>query len=285
MSFRPDVSVQPSPGGYGPIGSVSAGIRTYLGTRGQIPGVVSLTVENCDSAAEVGEPGESTSDEWERVVKATQSAKRLSGDDGAALIEGALVAGPFFLLVFGILEFGLLFKDHLSVAAVATSSARSASTLGSYVESDFRILEQIDKRAAGLNRRNIHTIVIWHATGPGDPVPAGCLDGTGQDGAAPPGRSYGACNVYDYTDLAGWDVSDFDCDPASGPADYNWCASDRKDFIIDDPDTAWDDAGTDYVGVYVAADYSYITGLFGDTATLSSSSIIPIEPQSLGNTG
>ncbi len=205
---------------------------------------------------------------------------RLRGDDGAALIEGALVAGPFFLLVFGILEFGLIFKDHLSIESVSTTSARSASTLGSHGEADYQILQQINRRALGVPRSSIHTIVVWHATGPGDTVPAGCKAGNGSVGSTVGGRDFvGACNVYDYNDFA-WDVEDFDCNvttepPPIGPADHFWCPEDRKDTVLDAPE------GSDYIGIYVAADYDYITGMFGDSTTLSASTIIPIEPAGL----
>jgi hypothetical protein len=49
---------------------------------------------------------------------------------GAALVEFAIVSVLLFLLVLGIIEFGLLMKDYLTVNQAAREGARSAS-LGS----------------------------------------------------------------------------------------------------------------------------------------------------------
>ncbi len=47
---------------------------------------------------------------------------------GAALVEFALVSGLLCLLLFGIIEVGLLFGDQALVGAAAREAARSAAT-------------------------------------------------------------------------------------------------------------------------------------------------------------
>ena len=49
---------------------------------------------------------------------------------GASLIEFVLVANLLFLILFGIVEMGLLFKDNTTIAQAAREAARAAS-LGS----------------------------------------------------------------------------------------------------------------------------------------------------------
>jgi hypothetical protein len=205
---------------------------------------------------------------------------RLQGDRGAALLEGAVVALPFFILMFGMLEYGLVFKSYLSLASATNSSGRAASTFGNAGNSDYLILRTINEGAGGMDREAIHTIVIWHATGPDDSPPAACLDGDGSVGTGAPAY-VGACNVYDYTDFE-WDEADFDCDPlTAGPVDYDWCATDRKDWLSDTDATGPLKRGTDFIGVYVEADYDMLTGMFGSQLSLSETSITRIDAQGL----
>jgi Flp pilus assembly protein TadG len=53
--------------------------------------------------------------------------RRCGGDDGAALVEFAFVVPIFFLLVFGIMEFGWAFYQHLDVRHGAREGARLAA--------------------------------------------------------------------------------------------------------------------------------------------------------------
>lgn len=52
------------------------------------------------------------------------ASRRASGDDGAALVEFALVAPLLFMLVFGIVEFGWVFGQHLDVRHGAREGSR-----------------------------------------------------------------------------------------------------------------------------------------------------------------
>lgn len=72
---------------------------------------------------------------------------RKDTESGAALVEMAIVLPLLILLVFGIVEYGLLFKEKLTVASATTSSARTGATMGARDEADIRILEAIE---AGL---------------------------------------------------------------------------------------------------------------------------------------
>jgi hypothetical protein len=69
------------------------------------------------------------------------------GERGAAMVEMAIVLPLLVLLVFGIVEYGLLFKEKLTIAAAATSSARTGATMGTRPEADFAILQALE---AGL---------------------------------------------------------------------------------------------------------------------------------------
>ena len=74
---------------------------------------------------------------------------RAEGDkeDGAALVEMAFVLPVLFLLIFGALEFGMVFKERLTIASAASSAGRTGATMGTREEADIRILEALE---AGL---------------------------------------------------------------------------------------------------------------------------------------
>jgi hypothetical protein len=66
---------------------------------------------------------------------------------GAALVEMAMVLPLLVLLVFGIVEYGLLFKERLTIASAASSAARTGATMGTRDEADMAILRALE---AGL---------------------------------------------------------------------------------------------------------------------------------------
>jgi Flp pilus assembly protein TadG len=56
-----------------------------------------------------------------------RSRRRCSGDGGAVLVEFAIVAPLFFLLVFGIIEFGWAFYQNLDLRHGAREGSRLAA--------------------------------------------------------------------------------------------------------------------------------------------------------------
>ena len=70
--------------------------------------------------------------------------KRLKREDGATLVEMAFVLPVLILLIFGSVEFGLAFKERLTVASAANSAGRTGATMGDRAEADIRILEALE---------------------------------------------------------------------------------------------------------------------------------------------
>ncbi len=181
---------------------------------------------------------------------------RGTGDRGAALTETALLAPWFFLLVFGIIEFGMAFRDRLSVDSATQNGARMGAIQGDGLATDYAILGEathyLDIAGDAENVR----IVVYKATGPGDAPPAGCTAGNPQ---------LGVCNVYSLTGID--DPTNFGC--LAGDLDVSWCPSSRDVTAT----------SGDYLGVWIRAERPYITGLFGDRVTLTASTVVRIEPQ------
>lgn len=60
--------------------------------------------------------------------------RRINAEDGAAAVEFALVLPVLILLVFGIVEFGLVFNRWLSVTHAAREGVRTYSLTGDAAE-------------------------------------------------------------------------------------------------------------------------------------------------------
>jgi TadE-like protein len=193
-------------------------------------------------------------------------ARRRRGERGAALIEAAFITPVFALLLFGILEFGLTFRDYLTVANVSRDSARGASALGDGLYTDWNVIQIARQSSKGFRPNEIQRLIIFNAGSvdgsifdPAHPANA-CLEAT--DGIAD------VCNVYVASDMAR-PKTDFGCKP-SETLDKYWCPSARETRASGPPD---------YVGIYVRARHDYITGLFGPGMNLTDEIIMRIEPQ------
>lgn len=68
----------------------------------------------------------------------------LGAEDGAAAVEFALVAGLLFLVVFGIMVFGVVFSQYQAFTSAAREAARVAAVRG-----DADAIETAAENAAG----------------------------------------------------------------------------------------------------------------------------------------
>ena len=192
--------------------------------------------------------------------------RRQAGDRGAALVEAAFITPVFALLIFGILEFGLTFRDYLTVANVSRDSARGASAFGDGLYTDYNVIQIAKQSSKGFRPNEIRRLVIFDAGSVNGSIlnsshPAhGCL--TAGNGIA------GVCNVYRSSDLYR-PKSDFGC-RTDLALDRFWCPTTREVRASGPPD---------YVGVYILARHDFITGLFGPGMDLSDEIIMRIEPQ------
>jgi hypothetical protein len=183
------------------------------------------------------------------------------------MTEAALISPLFFALLFGVIEMGILFRDHLTITNATRDGARTAAASGSDVDADWRILQTINQSAAAASRGDIQLIVIFKATSTSDKAPAACTAGSPIDGV---------CNVYHAADFAR-PQSDFVC--ADNMLDKRFCP-----FGPLSPtgppyyrDTRMSSLG--YIGVYIEMRHRYVTGFFGKTVTIRDTSVVRIEPR------
>jgi hypothetical protein len=185
------------------------------------------------------------------------------------MVEGSIVALPFFILIFGLLDFGLMFKSYLGVNAATSSAARVASTQADSIEADYHILTAVDRAAAALDRSDIERIVIFRAEHSEDTVPdSGCLSG----GAGITDE----CNVY-FPAAFELQKEEFDCAGPEPAPDNFWCPTDRNAYFNNSDGST----NPDFIGIYIQYRHQFVTGMFGDDASFNATTVLRIEPQGL----
>jgi len=184
--------------------------------------------------------------------------KDVDGERGATLVEAALVYGLLFIALFAIVEFGLAFKDWLSISHAAREGARAGATYGDDPRADIQILRDIERTLA----------------------PAGIANGMrARVFKAAPG---GASTSYNYT--PGSDCSDNS--PGTilvGCCDWTPCPEPFRDtYSVPNWDPADRDVEAptlDRVGVEVQFTHEWLTGYFVDSSDFTTSTDFQIEPQ------
>ena len=166
---------------------------------------------------------------------------------GATLVEAAIVLPLFFLLVFGLLEFGLGFKDWLSLNHGAREGARVSVAAADDIRADQLALEALEKGLAGnmidavdhveIANADDDTLVNIYLPLPGDPC--------------------------------GWSpCPNPDLNPGFETT-LTWPPGDRQ---VTAPNV-------DKVRVSIVFRHDFVTGFVGDDAVWTASRVMRIEPQ------
>ncbi len=191
------------------------------------------------------------------------------------MVEAAIVTPVFLLILFGLLEFGLLARSELTTTFASRDGGRVASVYSNDANADFWILESIKHSIDPLGEENIDYVVVFRVENVGDEMNPLCHTQS-VSAASDPVRP---CNRYTQNEInlplyyadnvtpTGF----WGCDVVPGKAvDDAWCAKDRETSLS---------AGLDLIGVYVNAKHFYITGFFGDERPVDDVTIIQIEPE------
>jgi len=210
-----------------------------------------------------------------------------------------------FTLLFGILEIGSAIKSYSGAANAVRAGGRIASVAGNDASADQVIMERMARESQGIGGGEIEYVVIWHATATGETPPAACLPAseaspnTSSVGVSDGGTDeVGACSVYHRPadaggafDMAQGELANppdyyFGCSGSRDPeaehkVDCNWPGQNRKTTIsprgVAPPKG---ETGTpDYLGVYIRAEHSYVTGILGQSLTITDSGVNLLEPQ------
>jgi len=175
---------------------------------------------------------------------------------GVTLIESAIATPVVLLLIFGVLEFGLLFKDYLSLANGVRDGARQASALGTDVNTDYKVIQSALKRMPAVNVARVKRIVVFKATSADATVPSSCRSGPVTN----------VCNSYSGSDFT---RPESQFNGGANAPDRFWKPASRKDRLSDPPD---------YVGVWIEVRHEAATGLLPLTKDLREEVVMRIEP-------
>ena len=193
------------------------------------------------------------------------------GARGATLVEAAIVAPLFFMLIFGVVEAGWDFFKRDAVTNMSVVGAREGAGSANDALADYNILQAVKGASAGVSPSAIKTIVVYRATSASDTVPSACKTASVTNTATTRG-----CNRYTGADLS-LTSDQFGCTGPPGPAvkkDSYWCPTSRKSAL------SGSNGPPDYIGVYVDASGASLTGVFGPILTLKSDTVMRIEPRS-----
>jgi hypothetical protein len=173
------------------------------------------------------------------------------------MVEAALVTPVFLVMLFGVIEGGLLMRDWSTVGDATEAGVRSGSTAGSEVDADWQILRAIRTGSAVIDDASIKKIVVYHASTPGAGPHPSCMAGTAS--------AIHRCNVYQASD---WQrlPDEFGC-VSETALDGFWCPTSRETEA----------GGTDLVGVWIQAEHKSITKMFGESVTIEDHSVLALE--------
>lgn len=205
------------------------------------------------------------------------------GDRGASMVESALATIVLIVVLLGVLEFSLYFRDYLSVKDAADIATGEAASFGSRYDDTTAITGDAVTVAAIRNAtgvfpaENIEKIVIWKAdTGSQSTPPAECLNS-----AVAIRTAAVKCNVYGKEAVAAvqsGQMSYFVCEEnaqtnepvfSSNVQACGYPSFTRKDEI--------GSSDIDYVGVYIRVRHNFATAFFAEGMTISAYSVKRME--------
>lgn len=199
-------------------------------------------------------------------------SQRLRGDDGAVLVEFALVLPILLLLGFGLVEFGLAWRadNRLDSATATAARVAAASGKGTYADRD-TLVALVAAMPSDLFA-NLDRVVIYESTDATGKVPTSCVPAVGVSTSV---GVTGVCNSYSGATVRA--VTATTTTPGFGGGgsanDRYWAPSARVDTITGPPD---------YVGVYVRTTYADRTGTYWNDIRLTDSSVFRIQPDFTG---
>ena len=179
---------------------------------------------------------------------------------GATLLEFALVAPVLLLLIFGAFEYGMFFKDYLTVSNTTRTGARVGSAAGSSADADYQIIQAVKAAATALpgGANAIQQISIYKASSTGGGPTSTCQTTS---------SAADKCNTYTASAFA-QPATSFGC--GAGSIDSAWCPTTRVDSQA---------LGPDYLGVWVKTTHTFMTKLFGPSRTITDHVVMRIEPK------
>jgi Flp pilus assembly protein TadG len=193
-------------------------------------------------------------------------SRRLRGDGGLAIVEFAIAAPLLALFIAGIIEFGMAWRDNLTVSSATRSAARVVSNLGDNEMADLEALLTLRAALAPLDSSQLEGVLIYDGSAAdGQPSPA-CFDAGGN----PQPSAVGNCNYYTAAMLTSLDPANFGSGGSCGAWDWFYCSVTER---------STNQVSLDDVGVWVRINRDWFTDVFpGDGITMEDRTVMRVEP-------
>lgn len=195
------------------------------------------------------------------AVGRRRARARARGERGVVMVELALICPVLLLLLYGMAEYGMAFRDKANLSAAVRAGARVGASDRNSRLADYDVLQTL---AAATAKMTVDYVVIFKANSqPSGALPAACATFVDQAGL---------CNVYTGAEMKTLTAASFTHATCANEPDAPWCPTSRSIDLV---------AGRDYLGVYVQARREWITsGLPGSGVTFAEVAVMQLEPGS-----
>jgi Flp pilus assembly protein TadG len=180
-------------------------------------------------------------------------ARRRRGEKGAVAIEAAILTPLLLLLVFGIIEFGMLFKDWLAVTSSVRAGARMASAEPRYLSFAQDAADQVAKEGSALKMSDVQELWVYKAQ----------ISGTSAGYPVGGNSSFTSCTA----------CVKFHWNPSTAkfvPYSNTWAYTTQN--------ACQGDPAHDSIGVYLQISHDGVTGLIFDNMTIKEHTVMSLEP-------
>lgn len=193
-------------------------------------------------------------------------SSRLRGDNGLAVVEFAIVVPLLSLLAAGIVEFGMAWRDNLTVSSATRSAARVVSNLGAFEGADWQGLQTLDAALNSMEHATLEGVLVYDGSATDGKPAASCFDAGGN----PQASAAGNCNFYTAAMIASMSASDFSSAVSCGSWDWYFCPITER---------STSQGSLSDVGVWVRVDRGWFTDMFpGDGITIDDQTVMRVEP-------
>ncbi len=196
---------------------------------------------------------------------------RPNGERGVAVVEVAIILPLLAMLVSGIIEFGMAWRDSLTVSSGTRSAARVVSNLGTNRLSDYEALLTLDAALGGLSTSYVVGVLIYDGSAADGAVPPACTDASNN-----PQSVSGKCNYYTAAMISSISISNFDGLGATSCSATSW-----DHFYCPTTREIHQDQGLEQIGVWVRVERDWFTHMFpGQGLTVEHQTVMNAEPGS-----
>lgn len=178
---------------------------------------------------------------------------RTRRERGAVAVEAALITPFFIMLLVGIIEFGMFFKDYLSVASAVRAGARTASAEPRMTTYAQDAVNSVMAEGTAFARGNVQEMWVYKAN-PTNKYPVGASNFTG-----------GCTTCIKFT----WNGTTF------SPTYSNWLAANQSACAK----SSTNPAGPDRVGVYMKVRHNAFTKFVFTSITIEDTAVLSFEPK------